>query len=89
MVLCYLQALGAIRRGSCGSMLAYVGFCLVHICLRLPQVGSKMAQDKFMLAQVGFMLPKKAPKRPPKYHKMRPKWLQDGFQVNIVGGHCS
>ena len=80
----------AIKRGSWGSMLAYVGSCWGHVGLRWPQVGSKMAQDRFMLHQVGPRMPKKAkalkglpstPRWDQNCSKMASKSICFGFKV--------
>ena len=74
---CYSQPFGPIQRGSWDSMLPHVGLCWGYVGLRWPRAGSKMAQDRFMLAQVGPKLPKKVPQGP----KMRLKWFQDELQI--------
>ena len=60
-----LASLEAILRGSWGSMLAHDGSCRGHLASGGLKVGSKMAQDGFVLAQVGPMTPKMASKTLP------------------------
>ena len=55
-----LEPLGPIQRGSWGSTLAHVGSCWGYVGSRSPQVGSKKAQDRSILAQVGLKMPKMA-----------------------------
>ena len=57
-----MEGFRAIQRGSWDSMLAHVGSGWGYVGSRRPQVGTKMAQDRFMLAQVGPKTPKMAPR---------------------------
>ena len=82
-------------------MLAHVGLCWGYVGLRWPRAGSKMAQDRFMLAQVGSKMPKKAPKDLPSTSrwgqnssKMASKSICFGFMVIFSkfwksGSRCS
>ena len=61
-------------------MLAHLGSCWGYVGSRWPQVGTKMAQDRFILAQVGPKTPKrslKASQVPQDEAKMALRWVQN------------
>ena len=73
-----------------GVLGLHVGSCWLMLGLCWLKVAPSWLQDGSRSLYVGSSWPQdgqEGPQRPPKYSKMRPKWVQDGFQIDIFWLH--